>query len=353
MAKSTKANTWTTRFRMNNLQLPTLEDVAKLAQVSTATVSRCLNTPDRVAKSTRGKVDAAVLELGYSPNFGAKALASKRTNTYGAIIPTLDNAIFARGLQAFQTALTEHGATLLVSGSYYDPEVEEQQIRAMVARGADGLMLIGKSRSDSIYRFLEKRDIPFVLAWNYDPSSEYHMVGFDNALASGELTQKAIELGHRHFAFICAERENNDRAADRILGAQKVLALAGLDPDAMPVIETPYSIDEAGNAFEKLMQADNIPSVVMCGNDVQAVGALKRARELALKVPADVSITGFDDLEIASAVDPGITTIHVPHRQMGRQSASILTSFSRDIPAAQIKLNTSLIERGSLAPPKK
>lgn len=329
--------------------LPTLEDVAKRAQVSTATVSRCLNTPDLVAESTRDKVIAAVTELGYSPNFGAKALASKRTNTYGAIIPTMANAIFAKGLQAFQETLSEHGATLLVSSSYYNNVIEEEQIRSMVARGADGLLLIGQSRSDTIYQFLEQQNIPVVLAWSFDARSKYNMVGFDNRAASLKLAQKAIALGHRQFAFLSAERDNNDRASERVKGTQQALAAADIDPNGMAVLEAPYSITEAGEAFEQLMSSPVKPSIVMCGNDVQAVGVLKKAREMGIDVPGDVSITGFDDLEIASVVEPGITTVHVPHRQMGRKSAELLLSDDARAKPNQTELQTYLVERGSLA----
>lgn len=335
---------------MSKPALPTLEDVARLAKVSTATVSRCLNSPERVAESTRDKILAAVDSLGYSPNFGAKALATKRTNTIGAIIPTMANAIFARGLQAFQETLSEYGATLLVASSYYEPEKEEQQIRSMIARGADGLLLIGQSRSERVYDFIKRQNIPIVIAWSFDAQSEYNMVGFDNRAASYALTQRAIELGHKRFAFMSAERQHNDRARDRVEGAREALAAAGIDPDSMPVMECPYSIDESGETFERLVKHHNKPTVVMCGNDVQAVGALKKARSMGLRVPEDVSITGFDDLEITTIVEPGITTVHVPHRQMGQAAAQIL--YNGDPDTQRVQLPTYTVERGSLAAPK-
>ena len=133
---------------------PTLTDVAKKSGVSTATVSRCLNTPDRVAKRTRDKVEDAIAMLGFTPNFGARVMASKRTYTIGAIIPTMENAIFASGLQAFQDELHKQGYTLLVASSSYDPKIEEEQIRTLVARGVDGLLLIGHDRSPEIIDFL-------------------------------------------------------------------------------------------------------------------------------------------------------------------------------------------------------
>ncbi len=148
---------------------PTLDDVAKTAGVSTATVSRCLNSPERVVESTRKRVMSAVETLGYTPNFGARVMAAKRTFTIGAIIPTMENAIFARGLQAFQEELHKRGYTLLVSSSAYRPDVEEEQIRALVARGADGLLLIGHDRDPSLYRYLERQEVPALVAWSFAP----------------------------------------------------------------------------------------------------------------------------------------------------------------------------------------
>src|SRR6056297_1290979 len=146
---------------------PTLEDVARAADVSTATVSRCLNTPGKVSDDTRLRVMEAVAALGYAPNFGARAMVSRRTRTIGAIIPTMENAIFARGLQAFQEELHARGYMLLVASSAYQPKIEEEQIRALVARGADGLLLIGHDRDPAIYDYLRARSIPVLSAWVY------------------------------------------------------------------------------------------------------------------------------------------------------------------------------------------
>ena len=176
---------------------PTLDDVAKLAGVSTATVSRCLNNPDQVVEATRERVQSAVDALGYMPNFAARVMAAKRTSTIGAIIPTMENAIFARGLQAFQEELHQHGYTLLVSSSAYNPEIEEEQIRTLVARGADGLLLIGHDRNPRIYEELERRSISTLVAWSYLPDAQIASIGFDNRTAMAELANRVIELGHR------------------------------------------------------------------------------------------------------------------------------------------------------------
>lgn len=329
----------------------TLSDVADLAGVSTATVSRCLNSPDQVAQATKDKVAAAVQALSYSPNFGARAMAARRTNTIGAIIPTMENAIFARGLQAFQDELRRHGFTMLVASTSYDPDIEEEQIRALVARGADALLLIGHERSQDIYKFLEAQGVPCLVTWALDRSIIRPSVGFDNAAAMQQMAEMSIEMGHRNLALISAETANNDRAYGRYMGVRAAMAAAGLDPSSLVFIETPYSIENGEIAFEKVMQSEPRPTVVFCGNDVLAMGALRRAHQMGLKVPQDVSITGFDDLELAQIAIPPLTTVHVPHREMGRRAALALVNLVKE--GKQIEtaeLAAQVVIRGTLAP---
>ncbi|MEM1274513.1 MAG: LacI family DNA-binding transcriptional regulator [Pseudomonadota bacterium] len=329
---------------------PTLEDVAEQAGVSTATVSRCLNMPDRVTKSTRERVLAAVKELGYAPNFGAQALAAKRTNTFGAIVPTMENAIFARGLQAFQEELGRHGVTLLVASASYSPELEENQIRTLVARGADALLLIGHDRDPQIYRFLETRGISFVVSWVYDPDAPHFSIGFDNRAAMRRLTEKVLGLGHKEIGFISAPRDGNDRARARYDGAADAVRAVGLSAATLKVIETPYSIANGGDAFEELVQETGV-TAVLCGNDVLAAGALKRAASMSICVPEDVSVTGFDDIEIADIVTPGLTTIHVPHREMGRRSAQALMAMRNGTAVGHsVELKAEIKWRSTLGP---
>ncbi|WP_299727963.1 LacI family DNA-binding transcriptional regulator [uncultured Tateyamaria sp.] len=332
--------------------IPTLDDVARAAGVSTATVSRCLNTPDRVVEKTRTKVLAVVEALGYTPNFGARAMAAKRTYTIGAIIPTMENAIFARGLQAFQEALHARGYTLLVSSTGYQAEVEAEQIRALVARGADGLLLIGRARDPSIYAFLRNRSVATLIAWTFEAGSQQPAVGFDNHAAMKALASAVIDQGHRRIGLISGTLDGNDRATARHAGIRDALTEHGLDPDDLPVIETSYEVENGGAAFETLMQRTPRPTAIMCGNDVLAVGAMKRARDMGLRVPEDVSITGFDDIELARIVTPELTTMRVPHQEMGRRAAEELVNLLEGTsPGAVIELDCALKLRGSLGPP--
>ena len=330
---------------------PTLEDVARAAGVSTATVSRCLNDPARVSAPTRERVMSAVKTLGYAPNFGARALAAKRTNTFGAIIPTMDNAIFARGLQAFQEELGRHGITTLVASSAYSTELEEEQIRALVARGADALLLIGYDRTAESYALLDRRGIPHVVVWAYGRDPARVAIGFDNRKAMCALATEVLRLGHTQLGLITAPRTGNDRARERSHGAFEAVQARGLAPDALQVIETPYSIANGAAAFKQIMAQTPRPSAVLCGNDVLAAGALSAAREMGLRVPEDVSITGFDDIEIAEIVAPSLTTVHVPHRNMGRVAAQQLIAMrNAEGSGHSTELEATIMWRASLGP---
>ena len=317
--------------------VPTLDDVAKDAGVSPATVSRSLNTPNLVSKNTLERVQKAVDRLGYTPNFGARYMAAKRTRTIGAIIPTMENAIFAKGIQAFQEQLHLHGYTLLVSSSSYDPTIEAEQIRALASRGADGILLIGYWREEAVYDFLKQRNIPFLLAWAYAANNALPAIGFDNRSSMYQLCDRVLGMGHKRFAVISGVLDGNDRAANRLKGITERLKIDGIDPDLVPIIETHYDIDAGADAFETLMQADDRPTVVMCGNDVLAVGAIQRAQELGIKVPDDVSITGFDGIELARIVTPKLTTVRVPHSAMGRLAADELVRMVESGEAGQSK----------------
>lgn len=331
---------------------PTLDDVARTAGVSTATVSRCLNEPNKVTEATRTKVLAVIKDLGYTPNFAARSMAAKRTFTIGAIIPTMENAMFARGLQAFQEELHHRGYTLLVSCSAYDLQAEEEQIRTLVARGADGLLLIGHDRDPAIYDYLQRQQVPVLAAWSYNATAPAPSIGFDNRAAMKALTEKVIALGHKNIAMISGDSAHNDRARSRIEGVKDAMTAHGLDPAPLNPIETTYAFDEGARAFNELIERSPRPSIILCGNDVLAAGALRGARQMGLRVPDDISVTGFDDIELARLVSPELTTVHVPHREMGALAAQELVTMIEDKRDGQsCRLETFIVERASLGPP--
>ena len=169
--------------------------------------------------------------------------------------------------------------------------------------------------------------MPALLAWSYLPDATQPSIGFDNRAAMAALTREVLAMGHRHIAVISGIVAGNDRAAERIEGIFATLRAEGMDPSLVPVIETPYGIDTGAAAFGTLMQAEQRPTIVMCVNDVLAAGAMQRARQMGIDVPGDVSITGFDDIDVAELVTPPLTTVHVPHRRMGTMAADELVKM--------------------------
>lgn len=331
--------------------LPTLEDVARLARVSTATVSRVLNNSTLVSAATRKRVEAAVAELGYTPHFGGRALASNRTNTIGAIIPTMENAIFATGLQALQEEFANAGVTLLVATSDYDPEREKEQLQVLLARGVDGLVLIGEAREREVYDLLERRRIPFVLVWTWRADCPWKCVGFDNRAAARELADRVLDYGHRQVAMLAGVMRGNDRAQARADGVRDALEARGLSLPAARLIEAPYSLEGGAQAARKLLVAAQRPTAIICGNDVLAAGAMLAIRDLGLSSPQDVSVVGFDDIELAKLLTPPLTTMHIPHQRMGQSAAQLLLRLREgDEDAESIAVPTELVERQSLGP---
>jgi LacI family transcriptional regulator len=165
------------------------------------------------------------------------------------------------------------------------------------------------------------------------------------------MAESVIAKGHRNLAFITAATANNDRATARLAGIRTAMQEAGLDPAHLNIIETSYAIEQGATAFATLMGRTTRPTAVMCGNDVLAVGALRQAHEMQIKVPGDVSITGFDDIELAQVAFPALTTVHVPHRDMGRIAAQTLVKILREgTTPHSIALETRLVERATLGP---
>jgi LacI family transcriptional regulator len=328
-----------------------LSDVAEQAGCSTATVSRVLNKPDGVNRELRLRVDTAVRELGYLRNGAARALRSRRTRTIGAVVPTLDHAIYARLLAALQGFTSEHGYSLLVTTSNFRVDQELRQARLLVERGAEGLVLVGHSHSPDLYAALERHGIPSVNTYSYLPDSRHASIGFDNRAASRQMTEYLLDLGHRDFALIIGYRKDNDRVKDRVDGALEAIAGRGISIAHTLIVEEPYSIEGGREGLRRVMAARR-PTALICGSDVLAFGAIIECDSKGIAVPRELSVAGFDDLEFAAHLRPPLTTIRVPATEMGRRAGEFLLAKIAGQPhAPHYPLETSLILRQSTAPP--
>jgi LacI family transcriptional regulator len=331
---------------------PVLADVALLAGVSTASVSRVLNEPDKVRPEMRQRVMAAVEQLGYVPDGAARALASGRLRTVGAIVPTLDNAIFASGINALQRRLAQRGFTLLVASSEYDKDEELREVHALVVRGVDGLVFVGGSHDPKLYKLLAAKGLPYVNTWVYAPEQGHPSIGFDNRAAGRRMADYLLDLGHRRIAMVAGFTAHNDRARGRVEGVREALEKRGLEIAPGHFLERAYDVREGREALRTLLRLPEPPTAVICGNDVQAMGALFEAQAQGVAVPAALSIIGFDDLPVSASLVPALTTIRVPAADIGRRSADyLLDRLAGQDPPAHTELDAELVVRGTTAPP--
>ena len=330
---------------------PTVEAVAAAAGVSTATVSRVLNTPNAVREALRKRVEAAVAQLGYVPHAGARAMMLRRSGTIGAIFPTVDNAIFAQAIDALQRRLSEAGLQLLIATCDYDTDAEMRQAVNLVSRGADALAFCGTGQRPELLEFLRQRSLPCVHVMSLPTDNTMTSVGFDNALAMAQAVRYLLDLGHRRIAMLAGTTRENDRARARVQGVRNALQAAGLDLPPQRLVERKYGIAEARDGFSELMAPRVKPTAIVCGNDVLAFGALLEAQHAGISVPQSLSITGFDDLELAHHVQPALTTVRVPTLEMWRTAADRLIAalHGEAFPRATV-IEVSLVVRQSTGP---
>lgn len=326
--------------------------MAHAAEVSTATVSRALSLPDKVHPETLERIQRTIKKLGYVPHGAARALALRRTHTIGAVMPTLDNAIFANTTHALQKRLDEAGYTLLLGCNEFDPKVETRICRKLIERGVDGLILFGTDHERELWQLIETVQMPYVLTWALDRTGQRPCVGFDSLDAGWRVAQYLLDLGHRRFAVISGLTETNERHRERVRGVKNALHKRGVQLPPSRIIERQFSPIAGREAMHELLQGRVRPTAVICGNDVLAIGAVAECYAQGLRVPEDISICGFDDMEFASMVTPGLTTVHFPAAELGQFAAEHILGrlAGRKMPRRQ-QLPVELIVRGSTAVP--
>jgi LacI family transcriptional regulator len=297
---------------------------------------------------------AVAADLGYVAHGPARALASRRSHTLGAIIPTLNHPMFARGVDAFQRRLEERGYVLLLTSSEYDAGRELLRAQAMIERGVDGLMLVGAKHDPKLLKLLASRDKPFVNAWASSRNTNHPCVGYDGRLVSKMVVDFLVRLGHREFALITGHAQRNDRVEARIAGMVTALGKHGLLLKPEYLIQTDYSIEDGRLALARLRQASALPSVVVCANDILAAGVLFEALANSINVPGELSIVGMSDIDLSAHTSPAITTVKTPKAEIGRGAADYLLARleGEDMPAPA-DFDIALIVRGTTAAPRR
>lgn len=338
-----KAMTKMTRDSARNLG-----DVARHAGVSATTVSRFLNDSEKVKPSTRKRIQDAIDALGFVPNGAARTLASNRSHVIGAIVPTLDHALFSRELSSIEEKLAQKGYSLIVSSSNYDPAHEIDLIRQMLSRNVDGLVLVGAERSPTAFNLMTSRGLPFVMTWAKSDQVSYPQIGIDEFKASHDVTTYLLGLGHTKFGAILLHSKNNDRASARLDGIKAALSDHGLSISQSCILERPINYLEGQIGIRHLLDQPDAPTAVICGSDVFAIGALLECKRLNVPVPEQISVVSFDNSELAPLMDPPLTTVDLSVQDIGGRAADyLLNAIEGKNAPTQTVLNYQLVVRKS------
>jgi LacI family transcriptional regulator len=301
---------------------PTIYDVARLAGVSTATVSRALNGTGQVGESKRFAIDAAVERLGYRPNTIARSLVTRSTQTIALLLPDITNPFYAELVTGIQQLTRERDYMMLLCTTDFDPEQEERYLRLLRAKHVDGALVDGLVLPpERIARFVED-GFPIVCLDRDVDSRSVPLVQVDNALGAGLATGHLLGLGHTRIAHIMGATARISE--ERLLGYQAALTQAGVAPDSSLIAFGGFTETGGHDAMRALLAIGPCPTAVFAANDLSAIGAINAIAASGRSVPGDVSVVGFDDLRLAPYTSPPLTTIRQPAAEIARLSTELL-----------------------------
>lgn len=330
----------------------TQADVARAANVSSASVSRVLNGSSLVSPDVTQRVRKAMKDLAYIPHGIARSLALNRSGMIGAIIPTINNDIFAQAVNALMDRLREKNYTLLVSSSNYSLEAEYVLVQRMLENGVDGLFLVGADHDSDTVDFIHRSGRPFVFSYVAKRTKQGPTIGFDNEAASSTAIDHLVSLGHKNIGMFAGITDGNDRASARFSGAKHQLAKHHLVLDEASTCELPYTITAGREAFRKLAQEGKLPTAILCGNDILAMGILFEAAELGVNIPGELSVVGFDNHPLTKHFRPSLTTVDIRADNMAEIAADALIAAIELGSAIQsTTIESPLLIRETTAPP--
>ena len=332
--------------------MPSIRQVAKLAGVSTATVSRALQQPDVVAASTRERVLAAVAKVGYTPNFLATNLRKLRSHAVLALVPDIGNAFFSEIIKGMEQVASERGYSVLLGNTHNDPEREFELAARVAARQADGLVTLSARIPFRNYRESLRQGTlpPIVNACECVSGAGVPIVQIDNRAAAAKATAHLIDLGHRRIGFVKGP-DGSPLTTDRLNGYERALRTASIPLRTEYIFDGDFSAESGLAAAEGLLGLAQPPTAIFCSNDEMAIGAIRMLRSRGVSVPAQMSVMGFDDIPLARYIDPPLSTVLQPKLEMGREAMKILCDLLEGRAPAKLAhtLPFQLIVRDSTA----
>jgi LacI family transcriptional regulator len=333
----------------------TLNDVARLAGVSTMTVSRVINDSGYASVETRARVNRAIAELGYMPNALARQLRSKRTKTIALVVTDIANPFFTTIARGVEDAARLKGYAVMFCNTDESVAEEIDYVRVLIQRRVDGVLLVPATDSSGSLELLRKHGLPVVVLDRRLSGGQVDGVRADSEAGAHLAVRHLIELGHSCIAVLTGP-ESVSTAADRVAGYRRALADEGIPVDDQLVVFGEFNEASGHEMTERILAATPRPTAIFAGNNFIAFGAIQALREASLAVPDDMSIVVFDDLPQGWVLDPFLTVVSQPAYEIGRQAAELmLERLAGDAPAdpRTIVLESSLIKRRSTSQPRR
>jgi LacI family transcriptional regulator len=330
----------------------TIRDVAARAGVSVGTVSAVINRSPSVAESTRQRVLNRIQELSYKPNSKARSLRQHGVSAVGLIVPDLQNPFFSSVAEGVQITAEENDVLLVLCITWARAEREQYYAQTLLTARLDGVIYLSGSGIPSHDLLLLSKSRQILFVDERLPGADIPFVSAENRSGARAVAKHVLSMGHRRVAIIGGP-PRLWTSEQRLAGYREALAAAGLNPDEAPMIAGDYG--EASGyriARELLQKKDSGITALLCANDLMAIGAMKLCRDVGLRIPKDISITGFDNIPASSLLDPALTTVAQPGREMGRAAAQLLLHQIKGIGRpARTEFPTELCVRSSVSAP--
>lgn len=329
-----------------------IQEVARRARVSAATVSRTINKPSLVDPDTAKRVWKAIEKLRYYPNTQARSLVSGRSRIVGLIVSDITNPFFPELIQGFENIAIQNGYEILVSSTNYDSGRMAVCVRRMLERKVDGVAIMTSEMDQSLLDQLAHRNVPMVFLDVGTVGEGVSRVVVDYAMGVNEAMDHLLTLGHRRIGFICGPWTLKS-ARIRRTAFLRSLSAYGIDEDKRLVEEGDHTVDGGLVAMARMLESKCSPTAVLASNDLTAIGAMRAVRRAGLSVPRDISIVGFDDIRLAQFTEPPLTTVRLSRLELAEHAFHALLGIGEP-PDARRKLDhkveTHLVIRESTCP---
>jgi LacI family transcriptional regulator len=323
-----------------------IREVARVARVSTATVSRTINGSEKVSPETAERVHNAIRKLKFYPNNNARALGSGRSSLYGLIISDITNPFFPEMVRSFEEIAVQYGQEVLTANTNYDPARMENCVHRMLQRKVDGVAILTSEMDKHLHGEFSSRDIPLVFLDTGAPGSRVSNILVDYSAGVSAAVQHLSDLGHIDIGFIHGPM-NLGSARVRYRAFVSSLKRKGVQPAFIE--EGDHRVAGGHEAMTRLLARKARPTAILASNDLSAIGAMNAIFEHGLRVPEDISVIGFDDIELSSYIQPPLTTIRISRTDIARTAFRALFHLNQEAPpeGAEYAIHPTLIERKS------